>query len=291
MARNPGVEDAFPRRLGELGYVEGRDVVIEWRSADGRSDQMATLAAEVVRLGTDVIVAAGPEARIAAMKATSTIPIVTVGGSDPVAEGWAASLARPGGNVTGFTVSYPELAAKRLELLKQMIPGLSRVAVIWHPHAISPSVAVEFRTLIRSSARSLGVDLQLIEVRRPADFDAAFQQAIHNRRQALSVIESAMVFAHRADLAERARKSRLPTIGQMELSARAGYLASYGPDLGDLLGRAASYVDRILKGAKPGELPIQRPTKFEFVINLKTAKALGITIPPSLLQRADQVIE
>jgi len=292
MARNPGVETAFPQRLGNLGYVEGRDVIIEWRSADGHSDRMPTLAAELVRLGADVIVAAGPEGRLAAMNATSTIPIVTVGGLDPVAEGWAVRLARPGGNVTGLTVSYPEMGvAKRLEFLKQMIPRVSRVAVISDPDAIPPSVAVESTTAMRTAARSLGVNIRVIEVRRPADFDAAFREAIQDRRQALVVVETAMVFAHRAEIAERARRNRLPTIGEWKPSASAGYLATYGADLGDLLGRAAGYVDRILKGAKPGDLPIERPTKFKLVINLQTAKALGITIPPSVLLRADHVIE
>jgi putative ABC transport system substrate-binding protein len=291
VARNPGVESAFPHGLAELGYVEGRDVIIEWRSADGRSDLVAALAAELVQSNADVIVAAGPEARIAAMKATATIPIVAVGGGDPVAEGWAASLARPGGNVTGFTVTHPELISKKLELLKELIPALSRVAVIWDPNAITPSVRVASTTAMRAAARSLRVDVKVIEVRGPADFDAAFRQAVQDRRQALSVTETAMVFAHRADIAELARRSRLPTIGEWRLSASAGFLVSYGADLSDLLRRAASHVDRILKGSKPGALPIERPTKFELVINLKTAKALGLTIPPALLLRADQVIE
>jgi putative ABC transport system substrate-binding protein len=291
MARNPGVESAFPRGLAELGYVEGRDVIIEWRSADGRSDQVAALAAELVQSNADVIVAAGPEARIAAMKATATIPIVAVGGGDPVAEGWAASLARPGGNVTGFTATHPGLIVKKLELLKELIPGLSRVAVMWDPDAIRASVRVASTTAMRAAARSLRLDVRLIEVRGPADFDAAFRQAVQDRRQALSVNETAMVFAHRADIAELALRSRLPTIGEWRLSASAGFLVSYGADLSDLLRRAASHVDRILKGSRPGALPIERPTKFELVINLKTAKALGLTIPASLLARADQVIE
>jgi putative tryptophan/tyrosine transport system substrate-binding protein len=291
MARNPDVESAFPRGLAELGYVEGRNVMIEWRSADGRTDQVAALAAELVQLGADVIVAGGPEARIAAMKATSTIPIVAVGGSDPVAEGWAASLARPGGNVTGLTATHPELVGKKLELLKELIPGLSRVAVFQDPEAIPPSVRVGQTATLRTAARFLRVDVKVIEVRGPADFDAAFRQAVQDRRQALSVNETAMLFAHRGYIAELARKSRLPTIGEWKPSASAGFLVSYGADLSDLLRRAASHVDRILKGAKPGALPIERPTKFELVINLRTAKELGLRIPPSLLLRADQVIE
>jgi putative ABC transport system substrate-binding protein len=291
VARNPDIESAFPHGLAELGYVEGRNVIIEWRSADGRSDQLAALAAELVQLGADVIVAGGPEARIAAMKATSTIPIVAVGGSDPVAEGWAASLARPGGNVTGLTATHPELIGKKLELLRELIPGLSRVAVIQDPGAIPPSVRAAQTTTLRTAARSLRVDVKVIEVRGPADFDAAFRQAIQDQRQALIVNETAMFFAHRGDIAGLARKSRLPTIGEWKPSANAGFLVSYGADLSELLRRAARHVDRILKGAKPGALPIERPTKFELVINLKTAKALGLGIPPSLLRRADQVIE
>ena len=286
MARNPGVEDAFPRGLQDLGYVEGRDLVIEWRSAEGRNDRMPALAAQLVRLGVDIIVAGGPEARQAAMEATSTTPIVVVGGS---AEGWAASLARPGGNVTGFTATHPEMNGKKLELLKEMVPGLSRVALIWDPsRATSPETAV---ASTRTAARSLGINLQIIEVRQPADFDGAFRQAIRDRRQAVSVVETAMVFAHRVEIAERARKSRLPTIGEWKLSASAGFLVSYGADLSDLLRRAAVYVDKILKGAKPADLPVEQPTKFELVINLKTAKSLGLTIPQSVLGRADQVIE
>lgn len=208
-----------------------------------------------------------------------------------MAEGWAASLARPGGNVTGFTVTYPDITGKRLELLKEMIPGLLQVAVIWDPDTIPPSVAVETWERTRTAARWLGLDIGLIEVRSPADFDAAFRRAIQDRRQAVSVAETAMVLAHRTDLAERARKTRLPMIGQSKLSATAGYLASYGPDLGDLLRRAAGHVDRILKGGRPSDLPIERPTKFELVINLKTAKMLGLAIPPSVVLRADQLIE
>lgn len=169
MARNPGVESAFPSGLAELGYVQGRDVIIEWRSADGRSDQLPALAAEMVQLGAEVIVAGGPEARIAAMNATTTIPIVVVGGVDPVAEGWAASLARPGGNATGLTVTYPELIGKKLDILKQLIPGLSRVAVLSDPDAIPPSARLASTTATRTAARSLRLDVKVIEVRGPAD--------------------------------------------------------------------------------------------------------------------------
>ena len=237
---------------------------------------MAALAAELVQLGADVILAGGPEARIAAMKATSNIPIVAVGGSDPVAEGWAASLGRPAGNVTGLTVTYPELIVKKLELISQLIPGLSRVAVIRDPNATPPSVRAAQIAAMRTAASSLRIDVEVIEVRGPADFDTAFQQAIQRRRQALNVVETPMMFAHRADIAELARKMRLPTIGEWKLSANAGFLASYGADLSDLLRRAASHVDKILKGAKPGALPIERPTKFELVIRLWASLFLNL---------------
>jgi putative tryptophan/tyrosine transport system substrate-binding protein len=289
MARNPGVEEAFPRGLRDLGYLDGRDVVVEWRSAEGRYDHMSALAAELLRLHVDIIVAGGPEARRAAMEVTSTIPIVVVGGSDPIAEGWAVSLARPGGNVTGLTATHPEMGGKKLELLKEMIPGLARVAVIWDPsRAGSPAT---FASSMRPVARALGLDLQMIEVRQPADFDRAVRQAIRDKGQAVSVVETAMIFAHRAEIAERARKGCPAAIGEWRPSADAGYLVSYGADLADLLRRAAIYVDKILKGVRPGDLPIERPSKFELVINLKTAKALGLTIPQTLLQRADHVIE
>ncbi len=287
MARNPGIEEAFPRGLRDLGYTQGRDIIVEWRSAEGHSDRMAGLAAQLVGLGVDIIVAAGPEARQGAMGAMSTIPIVVVGGSDPVDEGWAASLARPGGNVTGLTVTHPEMGGKKLELLKEAIPGLSRVAVMTdRSRATVPSIPAA-----QTAARSLGLDLKIIEARQPTDFDGAFRQAIRERRQALSVLETGMVFAHRAEIAERARRSRIATIGEWELSSNAGFLMSYGPDLSDLVRRTGGYVDKILKGAKPGDLPVEQPTRFELVINLKTAKALGLTIPQSLLRRADEIIQ
>jgi ABC-type uncharacterized transport system substrate-binding protein len=291
MARNPGVEDALLHGLAELGYQEGRDVTVEWRSADGRVDQMKVLASEVVRSGVDVIVAGGPEARIAAMNATATIPIVVVGGSDAVAEGWAASLARPGGNVTGLTVTYPEILGKQLELLTEVLSDLARVAVIRDPEAIPVQVRMAQEKAIKAAAQSLRINLDYIEVRRPTDLDAAFRRAVQDHRQGLVVNETAMIFAHRADVAQLALKSRLPLIGQWRPSANAGFLMTYGADLGDLLRRSARHVDRILKGVKPADLPVEQPTKFELLINLKTAKALGLTIPPSVLARTDQIIE
>jgi putative ABC transport system substrate-binding protein len=207
------------------------------------------------------------------MGATSTIPIVVVGGSDPVREGWAASLARPGGNVTGLTATHPEMSGKKLELLKETIPGLSRVAVIWDPRrAGSPST---FVASTQTAARALGLDVTIVEVQQFADFDGAFRRAVQDRRQAISVVETAMIFAHRAEIAERARKSRLPLVGEWKASASAGYLVSYGADLSDLLRRAGTHVDKILKGVRPADLPIEQPTKFELVVNLKTAKTFS----------------
>jgi putative ABC transport system substrate-binding protein len=291
MARNPGVESAFPRGLAELGYVEGRDVTIEWRSADGRVERMDTLVRELVYSGVDIIVAAGPEARIAAMNSTTTIPIVVIGGSDAVAEGWAASLARPGGNVTGLTVTVPELLGKQLELLTEMVPGVSRVAVIRDPDTIRPQLLATQRRTMETAARSLRISVEFIEVRRPSDLEPAFRRMVQTGQQAVIVNETAMIFAHRAAISERAQRIRLPAIGQWSASAHAGFLATYGADLSDLLRRSARHVDRILRGVKPADLPVEQPTTFELVINLKTARALGLTIPPSLLARADQVID
>jgi putative ABC transport system substrate-binding protein len=244
---------------------------------------------ELLRLHVDIIVAAGPEARIAAMKATSTTPIVAISGSDPVAEGWASNIARPGGTVTGLTVTFPELLAKKVELLKQMVPGLSRLAVMLDPAASSGTAPV--RNVLQAAASALAIDVALLEVQRPADLGPAVQRIAEERRQGLVVAETAMLFAHRAEIARLALKSRLPTIGEWRLSAADGFLASYGADLADLLRRAAGYVDRILKGAPPRDLPIERPTKFTFVINRATARALGLPIPPAVLQRADELID
>jgi putative ABC transport system substrate-binding protein len=272
--------------LLDLGYVEGRDVVIEWRDAGGHNDRLVALATDLVRRGVDVIVAAGPEAREAARKATTMIPIVVVGSSDPVAEGWAESLARPGGNVTGLTVTMPALAAKRWQLLTQIVSGLSRLALLRGPLLADPVPPDH------AAARSLGIQLlRLPTVEGPDDVALAINEAVRQKAQAIDVVEGATVFAQRTRIANLALRRRIPTLGIFRLSAEAGFLITYGVDVGDLLRRAAIYVDKIFKGAKPGDLPVEQPTKLELVINLKTAKALGLTIPPSLLQRADQVIE
>jgi putative ABC transport system substrate-binding protein len=281
-----GAGTSLREGLRALGYVEGRSIVIEMRSADGRADQLPALATELVRLNVDVIVAGGPEAVEAARKATSSIPIVMVALSDPVAAGLVASFARPGGNLTGLTGSHPEVAGKRLELLKEAAPGLSRVAVLWDPSA-DPAQLRE----AEAAARAIGLRLQVLVVRAPTDFEAAFQAAARERAQALHVTETALLIFHRVRLAELAARAHLPAIGMFRLSPQAGFLMSYGPDMSDLFRRAATYVDKILKGAKPGDLPIERPDKFELVVNMKTARALGLTIPQSLLLRVDHVIE
>jgi putative ABC transport system substrate-binding protein len=290
MARNPGIEDAFPRGLRDRGYVEGRDMLIEWRSAEGRKDHLVPLAAELVQLGVNVLVAGGPEALAAAMKATSSIPIVVVGGVDPVAEGWAASLARPAGQVTGLTVTVPSLGLKRLQFAKEIMPGLSRLAVL---RGVSPPAGPGGSSragAIDVAARHLGLQVHILVATGPDDVRRVLDDAVKQRLQGVLIEEVAWLFALRARIADLAAQKRLPTIGFFRPSAEAGYLMTYGVDLSDLLRRAAIYVDKILKGAKAGELPIEQPSKLDLVINLKTAKLLGLTIPPSVLQRADEVI-
>jgi putative ABC transport system substrate-binding protein len=277
---------SFSERLKDIGYIEGRTIILEHRNAEGRVDRLPGLAAELVQLNVDVIVTWGVEPREAARKATSRIPIVMVAGGDPVAAGLVRSLAKPGGNVTGVTVGGPEIAGKRLELLQEVLPGLSRVAVLRDPRA-EPTVVLETET----AARALNLRPLMFTVREPADFDGTFRAAVKQRAEAVLVNETSMLTAHRAKLAELAVKSHLPMVGSLGPSAESGFLITYGPVFADLVGRVAIFVDKILKGAKPADLPIEQPTKLELIINLKTAKALGLTIPPSLLQRADQVIE
>jgi len=284
-----GDQSSIRPRLSEalkaLGYVEG-SVTLELRYAEGRVDRLPALAAELVQLNVNVIVAWGVEPLEAAGIATSRIPIVMVARGDPVAIGLVPSLAKPGGNITGMTLGGPELAGKRLELLKEALPGLSRVAVLRDPTS-EPAIMRE----TEAAARALNLRPLVFTVRAPADFDGAFQAAVRQRAEAMLVHESSMLTANMAKLAELAVRNRLPAIGVWPISAEAGFLMSYGQELSDLFRRIAAYVDKILKGAKPGDLPIEQPTKFELIINLKTAKALGLTIPPSVLGRADQVIE
>ena len=283
-----GVE-AFRQGLRELGYVEGRNILIEYRWADGQFDRLPALAAELVRLKVDVIVAPNTVAALAARKATSTIPIVHVVAGDPVGSGLVTSLARPGGNVTGLSL-FPtlEISGKQLELLKEAFPTVSHVAVL--ANATNP-VTAGLLTETELAARSLGLRLRIVQVRESKEFDDAFAMMKKERVPALSVIPDPLVNDNRGRIVAFAATNRLPAIYPYRTFVDAGGLMSYGVDLSDLSRRAATFVDRILKGAKPAELPIEQPTKFELVVNLKTAKALGLTIPPSLLLRADHVIQ
>jgi putative ABC transport system substrate-binding protein len=283
--------EPFRQGLRDLGYVEGRNLVIETRDAEGRLERLPALAAELVALKVDVIVAPGTPQALAAKNATRTIPIVFVGAADPVTDGLVTSLARPGGNATGSSNFAPELVGKRLELLKQAVPGGSRVAVLWQPGGSAERAEKDMLKEAEVAARALGVRPQFVEARGPADFDRAFSEMIRARAGALTVLASGMFNTERRRLVDLAAKNRLPAVYPWREAVDAGGLMSYGPNIADLNRRAATYVDKILKGAKSADLPVERPTKFEVVINLKTAKALGLTIPPSLLARADQVIE
>jgi len=284
---NPDPNEAgFRQGLREGGYVEGQNVVIERRYADGNAALLAASAEELVRLKVDAILAGGQPAREAARRATATIPIVTLSGSDPVREGWAKTLARPGGNVTGLTFTFPELAAKRLELLKQAVPTLTHVAVI-----IDPVEVVDAPDVLRETeagARRLGLKMQVLQIHGRKDLEEAFARARRGNAQALVAMA---MWPHRGEVAELAARSRFAVMGEESHEVQAGFLIAYGADLDDLVRRSALQMARILKGARAGELPIERPTKFRLSVNLKTAKALGITIPQALLARADEVIE
>lgn len=286
---SPDTEKGYLQGLRELGYVEGQNIQVERRYGQGRPDRMALLAAELVQLKVEVIVAAGPGPREAARSATRTIPIVTVSGADPVSDGWAHSLARPGGNVTGLTVTFPELHLKRLELFKQAFPQIVRVAMLVHP--VEAAGAVDAVRGMDADTRRLGLQLQLIEVMGPADFDAAFSKARQQHAQAVYAVATNTMVAHASTLAALAAAQRLLSISEFPLLAQAGFVMTYGADLDDLQRRSMMLVDKILKGAKVGEVPIERPTKFQLTVNAGAAKAMGITIPPSLLLRADEVIQ
>jgi putative ABC transport system substrate-binding protein len=285
----PGVRPLFFEALRELGWVDRQNVIIEPRWAQGHFERLPDLAAELVRLRVDVIVTGFSRGTLAAKHATSTIPIVMLSGVDPVYEGLIASLARPGGNVTGTTVEIaPETAgwSKRLEVLKEAAPAIAHVTVLWTRFVVE-KMATAWVTHARSTARTLGVTLQAIEIAAPKDLDAAFTSIKGNRTDALAVFTDPK---HNLSIIEFAARNRLPAIYGFRAAVAAGGLLCWGPDL-VFFRRAAEYVDKILKGAKPGDLPVEQPTKFDLVINLKTAKALGLTIPQSLLLRADQVIE
>lgn len=281
--------DAFREGLRELGWVEGQNIVIEYRYAEGRFDRLPDLAAELVRLKPDVIAAGPTPPVVAAKNATATIPIVMMSAGDPVAVGLVANLARPGGNVTGVSFAFGmELYGKDLELLREAIPKLHRVAILWNPANPAQALAVNN---VKTAARSLGVQVQPLEARGPEQFDGAFAAMAKERADAFLVVPDSMFNSNRARLAELAAKSRLPSMYGYREHVEAGGLMSYGPSIAAGSRRAAFFVDRVLKGAKPGDLPVEQPTKFELVINLKTARALGLTIPQSLLLRADEVIE
>jgi putative tryptophan/tyrosine transport system substrate-binding protein len=290
-ASDPGRQawwNAFRQRMRELGYVEGQNVSFEPRWGQGDDDRLQKLAAELVGLKVDLIVTGGTNAAIAAKRATSTIPIVTASGADPVAVGLATSHRQPGGNVTGMTSIYNELAAKRLELLRNVAPRASRTAILWDERNPGARLAVHET---ETAAKTAGLTILSVPVGSAAGLEAAFATVGRDRAGALNIVPSPMFFSHRKRIAELALKHRLPTVVSAREYVEAGGLASYGPDFPDQFRRAAVYVDKILKGAKPGDLPIEQPTKFELVINLKTAKALGLTIPQSLLGRADEVIQ
>jgi putative ABC transport system substrate-binding protein len=277
---------ALRQSLRDLGYLEGRTLSLEYRFAEGKPERLPALAEELAGLKPDVICSLGGDVTPSAQQATRTIPIVMVISNDPVQGGLVASLARPGGNLTGVTFVLDALAGKRLALLKEAAPRITRVGILWNPDHADP----EFRENQRA-ARVLGVQIQSLEVRRSEDFDAAFQAAGRERSEAIIVVSSRLVNLQTQRILDYAAKNRLPVIGDWGPLSRGGAVLSYGPNVAEMIQRAATYVDRILKGAKPGDLPVQQPTSFELVINLKTAKALGLTIPQSLVQRADQLIE
>ena len=283
-----GRMEAFRQGLRELGYVEGKNIVIERRWAEGKLDRLPALAAELVRLKVDIIVTAGPQATRPAKQATSTIPIVMAQDPDPVGNGFVVSLARPGGNITGLATFAPELSGKQLELLKETVPKLSRVAVFGT--SINPGNAQNLRQA-ELAAKAFGVKLQYLDVLSPKDFETAFQAASKGLADAVLMLPGSVLVLQRAQLADLAVKSRLPAIYPQTEYTEAGGLMYYGTNTPDLFRRAATYVDKILKGAKPADLPVEQPTKFELVINLKAAKQIGLTIPPNVLARADKVIK
>jgi putative ABC transport system substrate-binding protein len=280
--------EAFRQGLRELGYVERKNIVIEWRYGQEKPDRVSELAAELVRLKVDVIVSGGNSATQAAKKATNTIPIVMTQSSDPVASGFVASLARPGGNITGLSTLAPEISGKRLELLKEIVPKLSRVAVLGT--STSPGNAQELRE-VELAVGALRVKLQYLDLLSSKDIETAFRAASKERADAVLMMSGAVGSSQRKEIAELAVKSRLPAIYEQAAYVEDGGLMSYGVSVTDLARRAATYVDKILKGAKPADLPVEQPMKFEFIINLKAAKQIGLTIPPNVLVRADKVIK
>jgi ABC-type uncharacterized transport system substrate-binding protein len=283
--------EAFIQGLRDLGYVEGRNLVIEYRNHEGKEERLPALAAELVALKVDVILAVSTLPALAAMKVTRTLPIVFAAAAEPVTSGLVTSLARPGGNVTGMSAVAPELVGKCLELLKQTVPGVTRGVILWQPGAPDERTDKDMLKEAEVASRTLGVRLQAVKARRPEDFERAFSDVTKARAGALIVLTSVMFINERRRLVDLAAKNRLPTVYPQRDFVDVGGLMSYGPNGPDLFRRAATLVDKILKGAKPADLPVEQPTKFELIINLKTAKALGLTIPQSLLLRADEVIQ
>ena len=279
--------EAFRQGLHELGYIEGRDIVVEARHAE-RDDRLPDLAAELVTLPVDILVSGGSQVSPVAKQATATIPIVMAHGGDPIATGLVASLARPGANITGLTSIAPQMTTKRLDLLKPAAPSLSRVAVLWSP--VNPAKPPEFLQA-QGAAAALGLKLESFEVRGPGDFDGAFQAVTRESTDGLLVLAESVVVSELARVAEFATQSRLRSICELREFADAGGLMSYGANIRAIRVGAATYVDKILKGAQPADLPVEQPTTFDFVINLKTAQALGLSIPPSVLQQATEIIQ
>jgi len=280
--------EAFRQGLGELGYVEGKNIIIEYRHADGKLDRLRTLVAELVRLKVDVIVSSGSVTTRPAKEATVTIPIVMTQDPDPVGSGFVASLARPGGNITGLSNLNRELSGKRLELLKEIVPRLSRVAVLGN--SIQRGNAQVLRE-IELAARAFKVQLQYLDVLAPKDIETSFRDARKGRADAVLVLVSPVVASHRTQIAELAVKNRLPAMHPWPEFVQDGGLMTYGVSIPDLDRRAATFVDKILKGRTPADLPVEQPIKFEFIVNLKAAKQIGLTIPPNILARADRVIK
>ena len=284
---SPARIEAFRQRLRELGYVEGKNIVIEYRYAEGKLDRLSELAAELVRLKVDVIFTGGPTSTRAAKEATATIPIVMAQDPDPVANGFVASLARPAGNITGLSNLYPEISGKRMELLKETVPRLSRVAVLGTSSQPGNAQALRETEL---AAGAFKVQFQYLDVLDPKDIETAFQAARKGRAGGVLALPSPVLFSHRTQVVELTVKNRQPAVyGELEY-VESGGLMSYGTNIIDLYRRAATYVDKILKGAKPADLPVEQPMKFEFVINLNSAKQIGFTVPPNVLVRADRVI-
>jgi putative tryptophan/tyrosine transport system substrate-binding protein len=280
--------ESFQQGLHSLGYIEGKNIAIEYRYAEGKADRLPTLAAELGGLNVDVIVTSATPSVLAAKKATSTIPVVFVSVTDPVASGLVASLARPGGNITGLTILAPELSGKRLELLKEAVPNVTRIAAL--SDLTNPTQPLEWKEML-AAAQILKLKLQSLGVRSSSDFDSAFETALRERAQALITLPQPLINSHRNRIVEFAATKKLPAVYPAPEFMDAGGLMFYGPIYTDLFRRAATYVDKILKGAKPADLPVEQPKKFEFIINLKTAKQIGLTIPPNVLARADKVIK